>query len=96
MSHDPPGTSKWNKLEHRLFSFISGNWRGQPLSDMHTIVELIGVTTTEAGLVVCADYDDTWYAKGIKITKDQQAEIPITSHDWQGEWNYTIATSIQR
>jgi len=94
--HYPPGTSKWNKIEHRLFSFISTNWRGQPLTDMRTIVELIGATTTQTGLVVHADYDNTWYAKGIKITKDQQAQIPMTPHDWHGEWNYTIATSIPR
>jgi hypothetical protein len=94
--HYPPGTSKWNKIEHRLFSFISGNWRGQPLTNMRTIVELIGATTTQGGLVVHADYDDTWYAKGVKITKDQQAQIPITPDDWHGEWNYTIATSIPR
>ncbi len=94
--HYPPGTSKWNKIEHRLFSFISGNWRGQPLTDMRTIVELIGATTTQTGLVVHADYDNTWYPKGVKITKQQQAQIPITPHHWHGEWNYTIATSNPR
>jgi len=94
--HYPPGTSKWNKIEHRLFSFISGNWRGQPLTDMRTIIELIGATTTKTGLVVHADYDNTWYPKGVKITKQQQSQIPITPHHWHGEWNYTIATSNPR
>lgn len=88
--HYPPGTSKWNKIEHRLFSFISMNWRGRPLTDIRTIVELIGATTTTTGLSVQAVYDDTWYAKGIKISDADFKTIPITAHDWHGEWNYTI------
>jgi len=74
-----------------VFSFISGNWRGQPLTDRRTIVELIGATTTQTGLVVHAAYDNTWCPKGVKITKTQQAQNPITRDDWYGEWNYTIA-----
>jgi len=89
--HYPPGTSKWNKIEHRLFSFISMNWRGRPLTDMRTIVELIAATTTETGLTVQAVYDSDWYERGVKITDDQLSSIAITPHDWHGEWNYDIA-----
>lgn len=89
--HYPPGTSKWNKIEHRLFSFISMNWRGRPLTDVRTVVDLIGATTTKSGLSVQAVYDDGWYEKGIKITDAQFKAIPVTAHDWHGEWNYTIA-----
>ncbi len=94
--HYPPGTSKWNKIEHRLFSFISMNWRGKPLNDIRTIVELIAATTTTTGLTVQAVYDPDWYAKGVKITDEQLAAIPLTPHDWHGEWNYTIAQSNPR
>jgi len=89
--HYPPGTSKWNKIEHRLFSFISMNWRGRPLTDIRTIVELIAATTTETGLTVQAVYDSDWYERGVKITDDQLSSIAITPHDWHGEWNYDIA-----
>ncbi len=89
--HYPPGTSKWNKIEHCLFSFISMNWRGRPLADVRTGVELIGATTTKSGLSVQAVYDDGWYEKGVKITDAQFKAIPVTAHDWHGEWNYTIA-----
>ena len=88
--HYPPGTSKWNKIEHRLFSFISMNWRGQTLTDMRTIVELIAATTTETGLTVQATHDNDWYQKGIKITNTQIDELPLHPHDWHGDWNYTI------
>lgn len=88
--HYPPGTSKWNKIEHRLFSFISMNWRGRPLTDIRTIVELIAATTTETGLTVQAAYDPNWYERGIKITDHQMDQIPLHPHDWHGEWNYTI------
>jgi len=88
--HYPPGTSKWNKIEHRLFSFISKNWRGRPLTDMATIVELIAGTTTDTGLTVHATYDNTWYEKGIKITNNELAALHIQPHDWHGQWNYTI------
>lgn len=89
--HYPPGTSKWNKIEHRLFSFISMNWRGRPLVDIRTIVELIGATTNNSGLTVQAVYDDGWYPKGVKITDTQHDAIPLTRHTWHGDWNYTIA-----
>ena len=88
--HYPPGTSKWNRIEHRLFSFISMNWRGRPLTDIRTIVQLIASTTTDTGLTVQAVYDPGWYAKGIKITDTQLAQIPLQRHDWHGDWNYTI------
>ncbi len=88
--HYPPGTSKWNKVEHRLFSFISINWRGRPLTSYRTIVELAAATTTRTGLKVRAEWDDGVYEKGIKITDQQLAALPITLSEWHGEWNYTV------
>jgi transposase len=88
--HYPPGTSKWNKIEHRLFSFISMNWRGRPLTSIRTIIELIGATTTTTGLTVAASYDPNWYPKGVKITDAQMRALPLTRHDWHGDWNYTL------
>lgn len=91
--HYPPGTSKWNKIEHRLFSFISINWRGRPLTDIRTIIELISATTTRSGLTVQAVYDPNWYPTGEKITNAEMKTLPITSHAWHGEWNYTLTPS---
>ena len=91
--HYPPGTSKWNKIEHRLFSFISMNWRGRPLTDIRTIIELIAATTTDSGLTVQAAYDPNWYQKGVKITDRQMAELPLHPHHWHGQWNYTLTTA---
>lgn len=88
--HLPPGTSKWNKIEHRLFSFITMNWRDRPLTSYRTIVELIGATTTETGLKVRAQLDHRYYPTGVKIPNKDFAELPVTAHDWHGEWNYTI------
>ena len=88
--HYPPGTSKWNKIEHRLFSFITMNWRGRPLTDIATIVELIASTTTQTGLTVQAAHDPAWYQRGIKITDKQMKQLPLRPHHWHGEWNYTI------
>ena len=88
--HYPPGTSKWNKIEHRMFSFITLNWRGRPLTSIRTIVELIAATTTKTGLTIQADHDPTEYPKGVKISDSQLAAIPLTRHDWHGDWNYTI------
>jgi hypothetical protein len=93
--HYPPGTSKWNRIEHRLFSFISMNWRGRPLTDIATIVELIAATTTTTGLTVQAAYDPNWYPTGEKITDTDYATIPLTPHDWHGEWNYDIASATE-
>ncbi len=94
--HYPPGTSKWNRIEHRLFSFISMNWRGRSLTDIRTIVELIGSTKTKTGLAVQALYDPNWYPTGQKISDADYATIPLTPHEWHGEWNYTIAQSNPR
>lgn len=91
--HYPPGTSKWNKIEHRLFSFITMNWRGRPLTSIRTVVELIAATTTRSGLEVRSTLDPTLYEKGVSITDTQLAAVPLTRHDWHGEWNYTIAAT---
>ena len=91
LCHFPPGTSKWNKVEHRLFSFISLNWRGRPLESYEVILDLITSTTTNTGLKVYARLDPTIYTKGTKVTKDQIAAVNITGHDWHPEWNYRIS-----
>ena len=88
--HLPPGTSKWNKIEHRLFSHISMNWRGRPLTSHQVIVDLIGGTTTRTGLKVHAELDNATYPTGIKISDAQMAALPITRHDFHGDWNYTL------
>jgi transposase len=94
--HYPPGTSKWNRIEHRLFSFVSMNWRGRPLTSIRTIIELIAATTTNSGLTVHAAHDPTWYPTGVKISDTQLAAVPLTRHDWHGDWNYTIAQTNPR
>jgi transposase len=91
--HYPPGTSKWNKVEHRLFSRITCNWRGRPLESYQTIVSLIANTTTATGLTVRADLDLNTYPTKIKLTDQQKKSIPITRHDFHGDWNYTIHRS---
>jgi hypothetical protein len=88
--HFPPGTSKWNKVEHRLFSFISSNWRGEPLRDYETIVRLIASTTTAKGLTVSCRLDRRRYPPGRKISDEELARINITPQRFHGEWNYTI------
>jgi hypothetical protein len=88
--HYPPGTSKWNRIEHRMFSFITINWRGRPLTSLRTIIELISATATTTGLTIQAAYDPNWYPKGVKITNADLAAIPLDPHDFHGEWNYTI------
>jgi DDE family transposase len=89
--HYPPGTSKWNKIEHRLFSFISLTWKGQPLLNYETVVNLIGATTTKSGLKVQAILDTNEYEKGVKVSKDQMNEIRIRQHQVHPTWNYTIS-----
>ncbi len=89
--HYPPGTSKWNKIEHRLFSFISLNWRGRSLTDIRTIVELIAATKTKTGLTVQCGYDPNWYPTGVKISARDYDAISLRPHKWHGEWNYSIA-----
>jgi hypothetical protein len=88
--HLPPGTSKWNKIEHRLFCHITQNWRGHPLRSRAIVVNLIAHTTTEAGLSVDAELDTKSYPTGIKVTDRQLASIDITPHKFHGEWNYTV------
>jgi len=89
--HFPPGTSKWNKIEHRLFSFITQNWRGQPLISHQVIVNLIASTTTKTGLLVKAAIDTIRYKKGIKVSDGDLAKVRITPQRFHGEWNYTIS-----
>jgi len=88
--HYPPGTSKWNKIEHRLFSFISKNWQGIPLISTAVILALIGATQTEKGLAVTCVLDEATYEKGIKVTDEEFATIRMNCADFHGEWNYTI------
>ena len=90
VSHFPPGTSKWNKIEHRLFSFISINWRGRPLRTYETIISLIGNTTNGGGLIVRARLDRRRYPTGKKVTKKQLRELKIERDDFHGDWNYVI------
>jgi Rhodopirellula transposase DDE domain len=90
VSHFPPGTSKWNKIEHKLFCFISKNWRGKPLIDRATVVQLIGRTTTKTGLTVQARLDENQYAKGIKVSDEELSAVKLEKDDFHGEWNYTI------
>jgi DDE family transposase len=90
VSHFPPGTSKWNKIEHRLFSFISINWRGRPLRSYETVVNLISNTTNRGGLVVRARIDKRRYPTGKKIPKKEFKTININPDDWHGDWNYVI------
>jgi hypothetical protein len=88
--HFPPGTSKWNKIEHRLFCFITKNWRGRPLISYQAIIELISSTTTLSGLLVRAALDDTEYETGIKVSDYDLAQVRLTPNDFHGEWNYVI------
>ena len=88
--HFPPGTSKWNKIEHRMFSYISKNWRGKPLITRETVVNLIAGTTTTKGLKIQAVLDENVYEKGIKVTDEELAGINIVRADFHGEWNYKI------
>src|ERR671919_835752 len=88
--HFPPGTPKWNKIEHRLFSAISMNWRGRPLTSHQVVVDLIAKTTTRTGLKVRARLDQGYYPTGVKITDKQLAAVPIKRHKFHGDWNYTV------
>jgi transposase len=91
--HLPPGTSKWNKIEHRLFSFIARNWRGQPLVSRQAVVSLIAATTSTKGLKVYAELDENTYERSIKITDAQLAAVNLVPGDFHGEWNYQIKPS---
>ena len=88
--HFPPGTSKWNKIEHRLFSYIAMNWRGKPLVSLATIISLIGATSTEAGLRVRTEVDPGLYPTGVTVTDEQMAALNLERHPFHGEWTYTI------
>jgi hypothetical protein len=90
VSHFPPGTSKWNKIEHKLFCFISKNWRGKPLIDRATVVNLIGNTKTKTGLTVKAVLDENNYEKGIKISDEELNKVKLIKDNFHGEWNYKI------
>ncbi len=89
--HFPPGTSKWNKIEHRLFSFITQNWRGRPLVSQQAVVNLIAATTTKAGLVVKAALDTRTYETGVKVTDEEVDNLRLVPHPFHGEWNYTLS-----
>ena len=91
VSHFPPGTSKWNKIEHRLFSFITMNWRGRPLRSYETIVSLIGNTTTYGGLAVRAQIDRRKYPTGRKVAAAELRALNIERDEFHGDWNYTIS-----
>jgi hypothetical protein len=91
VTHLPPGTSKWNKIEHRLFAFITQNWRGKPLISHQVIVQLIGATTTDTGLKVRCEIDGSLYPKGVKVPDEEMLALNIKRHMFHGEWNYTIS-----
>jgi hypothetical protein len=93
--HYPPGTSKWNKVEHRMLSFITKNWRGRPLTSYRAIVELAAATTTQTGLRVQAEWDHGPYPTGQTISDTEFAALPISPHNWHGEWNYDVAPHTQ-
>ena len=90
VTHFPPGTSKWNKVEHRLFSFITSNWRGEPLADYETVVNLIAKTTTATGLQVSCRLDHSSYPLGRQVTEEEWAQIRLVPAQFHGDWNYTI------
>jgi hypothetical protein len=90
VAHLPPATSKWNKIEHRLFSYISMNWRAKPLTSLETIIELISHTKTKGGLVVTAIVDKNIYPIGVKVTDEEMSNLNIIRHEFHGDWNYTI------
>ena len=94
--HFPPGTSKWNKIEHRLFSFISSNWRGEPLRDYETIVHLISKTTTATGLKVTCRLDRRKYPTGRKVTNEEMKRVNLKRHKFHGDWNYTIRPRLPK
>lgn len=94
--HFPPGTSKWNKIEHRMFSFITQNWRGKPLIDRATIVNLIGSTKTKEGLKIRCELDTKTYPKGIKVSDAQMEKVKLKKHKFHGDWNYTIYPNRKR
>jgi hypothetical protein len=95
VAHYPPGTSKWNKIEHRMFCHITQNWRGRPLESVETVVSLIGSTTTTAGLRIRAALDRRAYKDKIRVSDEEMAGVHIKPHDFHGDWNYTIRSALQ-
>jgi hypothetical protein len=89
--HFPPGTSRWNKIEHRLFGFITQNWRGKPLVSHQANINLIASTTTRTGLIVKAALDTNHYETQIKVTDEQLARLHLRRHEFHGDWNFTIS-----
>lgn len=94
VSHFPPGTSKWNKIEHRLFAYISKNWRAKPLTSLMVIIGLIGATTTTKGLKVTANLDEKIYQTGLKVTEEEKEKLNIVRNNFHGEWNYIISPNL--
>jgi hypothetical protein len=94
VSHFPSGTSKWNKIEHRLFAFISKNWRAKPLTSLLVIISLIRATTTTTGLTVNAKLDEKVYLTGVKVTEEEKEKLNILRHDFHGDWNYVISPNL--
>ncbi len=94
VSHFSPGTSKRNKTEHRLFSYISKNWRAKPLTSLSVIINLIGATTTNSGLTVKAVLDQKKYETGIKVTEEEKQNMNIAGNNFHGEWNYIISPNL--
>ena len=94
VSHFPPGTSKWNKIEHRLFAYISKNWRAKPLTSLLVIVSLIRATTTTTGLTVKAKLDEKIYLTGVKVTEQEKEKLNILRNDFHGDWNYVISPNL--
>ena len=88
--HYPPGTSKWNKIEHQMFSFITGNWRGRPLTSYQVIVELVAATTATTGLRILAEWDQGYYPIGTEITDAELNALPLAGHEWHPDWNYDL------
>lgn len=91
ISHFPPGTSKWNKIEHRMFAYISKNWRGRPLETYEVVVNLIANTTTTKGLTIRCQLDKREYEKGVKVSDEEMARLNLNQKEWHGEWNYVIS-----
>lgn len=94
--HYPPGTSKWNKIEHRMFSFISMNWKGEPLVSFETVVNMIGRTTTRRGLKIKAFLDTRDYETGVRISDEDMQALNLEFHEVHPQWNYTIAPRAKR
>ena len=94
--HFPPGTSKWNKIEHRMFCHITNNWRARPLLTRQIVVQLIGSVTTEQGLRIRAELDENPYAAGIKVTDEDLAALAIERDEFHGEWNYRLRSRVQQ